>query len=112
MTTQSQPVLNPIAAGACDIAEGLRNWRIWHLMGTSELRRRYARSRLGQFWLTLSTAITVVTLGAVWSLPKIAWAVLVCVLEGRRTIPEDVRRQNTTSSSCTGKAVVTSDVSA
>ena len=58
---------NSIPDGLADIAEGLRNWRIWHLMGTSELRRRYSRSRLGQFWLTLSTAITVVTLGLVWS---------------------------------------------
>lgn len=60
--------LKPMLEGAADIAEGLRNWRIWHLLGTSELRRRYARSRLGQFWMTLSTAITVVTLGLVWAL--------------------------------------------
>lgn len=56
-----------IRDGLSDLLEGLRNWRIWHLMGTSELRRRYARSRLGQFWLTLSMAVTVVTLGLVWS---------------------------------------------
>jgi lipopolysaccharide transport system permease protein len=37
-------------------------------MGSSELRRRYVRSRIGQLWLTVSTAITVVTLGLIWSL--------------------------------------------
>ena len=46
-------------AGWRDIHEGIENWRIWHLMGSAELRRRYARSRLGQFWLTLSTGILI-----------------------------------------------------
>lgn len=54
--------------GAGELVEGLANWRIWHLMGTGELRRRYARSRLGQGWLVLSNAITIVVLGLVWSL--------------------------------------------
>ena len=54
-------------AGFRDIVEGLENWRIWHLMGSAELRRRYARSRLGQFWLTLSTGILIGSLGLVWS---------------------------------------------
>ena len=62
-----QTIPPTIVAGAADFAEGVHNWRVWHLMGTSELRRRYARSRLGQFWLTLSMAVTVVTLGLVWS---------------------------------------------
>jgi lipopolysaccharide transport system permease protein len=54
-------------AGSRDVIEGLENWRIWHLMGSAELRRRYARSRLGQFWLTLSTGILIGSLGLVWS---------------------------------------------
>jgi ABC-type polysaccharide/polyol phosphate export permease len=54
--------------GLSELADGLRSWRIWHLLGTAELRRRYARSRGGQFWLTLSTAITILALGLVWSL--------------------------------------------
>jgi len=54
-------------AGLQDMLEGIENWRIWHLMGSAELRRRYARSRLGQFWLTLSTGILIGSLGLVWS---------------------------------------------
>src|SRR6476660_5126686 len=54
-------------AGLQDLIEGIENWRIWHLMGSAELRRRYARSRLGQFWLTLSTGILIGSLGLVWS---------------------------------------------
>jgi lipopolysaccharide transport system permease protein len=36
-------------------------------MGSAELRQRYSRSRLGQFWVTLSTSIIIVSLGVVWS---------------------------------------------
>jgi len=56
-----------IAGGWLDLAQGLVNWRVCHLMGLNEVRRRYARSRLGQLWLTLSTGIMVATLGVVWS---------------------------------------------
>lgn len=55
------------AEGLLDLKMGLNYWRLSHLMGLGEIRRRYARSRIGQFWLTLSTAIMVMTLGLVWS---------------------------------------------
>jgi homopolymeric O-antigen transport system permease protein len=55
-------------AGWVELVEGGRNWRVWHLMGIGELRRRYARSRLGQFWLTLSTGITIAIIGITWAL--------------------------------------------
>jgi ABC-type polysaccharide/polyol phosphate export permease len=57
-----------LAAGWRECADGLANWRIAHLDGTAVLRRRYARSRLGQFWLTLSTGISIAALGGVWTL--------------------------------------------
>jgi homopolymeric O-antigen transport system permease protein len=60
-------VMGLARAGFRDVIEGLENWRIWHLIGSSDLRRRYARSRLGQFWLTLSTGILIGSLGLVWS---------------------------------------------
>jgi ABC-type polysaccharide/polyol phosphate export permease len=53
--------------GLLDLRSGLDYWRLSHLIGLGEIRRRYARSRIGQFWLTLSTAIMVVALGLVWS---------------------------------------------
>jgi hypothetical protein len=55
------------ADGFLELKSGLRYWRLSHLIGLGKIRRRYARSRLGQFWLTLSTAIMVVALGVVWS---------------------------------------------
>jgi ABC-type polysaccharide/polyol phosphate export permease len=53
--------------GVADLLKGLANWRVSHLMGLGEIRRRYARSKIGQFWLTISTAIMVAALGLVWS---------------------------------------------
>jgi ABC-type polysaccharide/polyol phosphate export permease len=53
--------------GIADLLRGIGNWRFCHLMGHGEIRRRYARSRIGQFWLTISTGIVVAALGLVWS---------------------------------------------
>jgi lipopolysaccharide transport system permease protein len=36
-------------------------------MGLGEIRRRYARSRIGQFWQTISMGIMVASLGLIWS---------------------------------------------
>jgi len=53
--------------GIADLLSGIDNWRLCHLMGLREIRRRYARSRIGQFWLTISSGIMVAVLGMVWS---------------------------------------------
>src|SRR5215468_3469039 len=63
--------------GIADLLRGIDNWRLSHLMGLGEIRRRYARSRIGQFWLTISTGIMVATLGLVWST---LWKVLIADL--------------------------------
>src|SRR5215475_6423740 len=54
--------------GIADLLKGIDNWRLSHLVGLGEIRRRYTRSRIGQFWLTISTGIMVATLGLVWSM--------------------------------------------
>lgn len=46
-----------------DIADGIMSWRIWFLLGSQDIRLRYRRSMLGPFWLTLSMAITVYSMG-------------------------------------------------
>lgn len=46
----------------------LENWRLIHLLGFSGLRMRYARSKLGQAWLTLSLFIQIISTGIVWTL--------------------------------------------
>lgn len=53
--------------GLNDLIAGARRWRVSYLLGVGEIRRRYARSRLGQFWVTLTMAMTIGALGFVWS---------------------------------------------
>jgi lipopolysaccharide transport system permease protein len=55
-------------AGWRELVDGGRNWRVWHLIGVGDLRRRYARSRMGQFWLTLSSGISIAVIGVTWAL--------------------------------------------
>jgi ABC-type polysaccharide/polyol phosphate export permease len=48
-----------------EIGEGLRRWRIWWLLGMGDVRRRYARSKLGEFWITLSMMMFIGAIGSV-----------------------------------------------
>jgi len=51
-----------------DFIESVGRWRLVHLLGISTLRARYARSKLGQFWLSVSTLLLILSTGIVWSL--------------------------------------------
>jgi ABC-type polysaccharide/polyol phosphate export permease len=51
-----------------DLYRGLTSWRIWWLLGISDIRQRYSRSRFGQFWITLSMAIFIVSISVVFAL--------------------------------------------
>lgn len=53
---------------AADTVGGLLAWEIWTLLGVSDIRQRYKRSRLGQFWLTASMAFFIASTGVVYSL--------------------------------------------
>lgn len=74
MTAATQPLMavsNTLLMtrrGWDDLVQGLVSWRIWHLMGTSTIRRRYSRSRVGQFWTTITTAVMSVVMGFTWSI--------------------------------------------
>lgn len=57
----------PLRAAITDLIEGARQWRIWGMLAIADVRQRYRRSRLGQFWLTISMGITIVALGFVYS---------------------------------------------
>lgn len=50
-----------------DIKASALAWRKWYLIGAQAVRVRYTRSRLGQFWISLSFLITVVALSIVYS---------------------------------------------
>ena len=46
-----------------DIADGTRLWRIWYVLGVSEIRQRYRRSTLGPLWVTLSVGLQAFVMG-------------------------------------------------
>ena len=60
-------MLKDIHAGLADVQRGLSSWRTWWMLAWNDVRRRYRRSGLGQFWLTLSMAATIGGLGYVYS---------------------------------------------
>ena len=55
-------------AGFEELMGGARNWRIWHLLGSNDLRHRYARSRVGQLWLTVSNSCMIGSMATLWGL--------------------------------------------
>src|SRR5580693_8972955 len=55
-------------AGFEELLGGIGHWRISHLIGVRDLRHRYARSKLGQVWLMVSTGVMIGALSVVWSL--------------------------------------------
>ena len=50
-----------------DIKSGITAWRIWTMLASNDIKQRYRRSALGQFWLTLSMAILIFGMGVVYS---------------------------------------------
>lgn len=50
-----------------DIKDGLTKWRVWLMLAYQDIKLRYRRSVLGPFWLTLSMAITVYSMGYLYS---------------------------------------------
>lgn len=50
-----------------DLGEGLLRWWLWGLVAWCDIKQRYRGSVLGPFWLTLSTAIMIGSLGALYS---------------------------------------------
>ena len=46
-----------------DIHDGLRGWELWVVTGLRDVRRRYGRSVIGPFWMTLNMGIMILALG-------------------------------------------------
>ncbi|SAK93889.1 ABC-2 type transporter [Caballeronia arationis] len=49
-----------------DLKQSIASWRLWTLLGWLEVRQRYARSRLGPFWLTISMGVMIGSIGVVY----------------------------------------------
>lgn len=46
--------------------QGFLEWRIWFYMAFAEIKRRYRRTLFGPFWVTLSIAIFIGTMGVIF----------------------------------------------
>jgi ABC-type polysaccharide/polyol phosphate export permease len=57
-----------LSAALSDWYLGFARWHLWAALAWNDVRRRYRRSRLGQFWLTLSMAVTITGIGAVYAI--------------------------------------------
>ncbi|KVS10904.1 ABC transporter permease [Burkholderia multivorans] len=55
-----------LANSLFDLKKSLASWRLWTLLGWLEIRQRYARSRFGPFWLTISMGVMITSLGIVY----------------------------------------------
>ena len=64
----AQPVAESrFIAAIADLILGLGQWRICWVLAFSEIRQRYRRSTLGQFWLTISMAVMIGGIGLIYS---------------------------------------------
>src|SRR5277367_1825430 len=50
-----------------DLVKGFCAWRIWLTLGYQDIRLRYLRSVIGPFWITLSMAVMIYTMGFLYA---------------------------------------------
>ncbi len=62
-------MITQIQAGKAfdDLYRALTGWPVILLIGLTNIKARYRRSRIGQFWITISMSVTVLTIGIVWA---------------------------------------------
>lgn len=61
------PSIDQKKLGWQDIAEGLQKWPVWLMLAYQDIKLRYRRSVLGPFWITISMAITVYSMGFLYA---------------------------------------------
>ena len=57
-----------LASAIADLAGGLAQWRVWWVLAFNDIRQRYRRSALGQFWLTISMLVMIAGIGGVYAI--------------------------------------------
>jgi ABC-type polysaccharide/polyol phosphate export permease len=64
---QSMPKATYLRPALKDVTHSLSQWQISWLLGIGDIKQRYSRSKLGQFWITMSMVVFIVTIGVVYS---------------------------------------------
>ena len=59
--------MNDMNLGFLDLIDGIKKWRIWFLLGWQDIKMRYRRSFLGPFWITISMAVMIYTMGFLYA---------------------------------------------
>lgn len=60
------PVASTTELALLDLIRGARAHHLWGLLGWQDIRRRYRRSILGPFWITISMGVFVAALGTLY----------------------------------------------
>ena len=71
LESQPAPASSPVAstqvaAALFDLVKGARSFHLWGLLGWQDVRRRYRRSMIGPFWLTISMGVLVAVLSILY----------------------------------------------
>ena len=67
VSNSTQPsVVSQSGLALADIVQGARARYLWGMLGWQDIRRRYRRSVLGPFWLTISMGVLVAALGTLY----------------------------------------------
>jgi ABC-type polysaccharide/polyol phosphate export permease len=60
------PAASQTEVALLDLVQGARAHHLWGLLGWQDIRRRYRRSILGPFWITISLGVFVAALGTLY----------------------------------------------
>ncbi len=55
-----------LALALMDVREGFKLVHVWRMLAWQEIKQRYRRSKLGPFWLTISTALLIAGMGPLY----------------------------------------------
>lgn len=70
MAVVREPLIGPtsrLGVAIEDLVQAATEWRVFIILAGLEVRQRYRRSSIGQFWITLSMAAQIIGIGLVFS---------------------------------------------
>lgn len=59
-------IIKDIKSALQDIAVGIKNYQFWIIFGNNDIKSKYRRTKLGQWWITLSVAIFIFVVGGIF----------------------------------------------